>query len=189
MAVDDQAGESGPAVAIGIVVEGADVGEWQATARSAAGGDFGHHGKTPFLFIFIVGHNSALVLFGNCWRRVKFSLEVQLRPKTFSKSRPDSVEPLRVGVEDVLDTRGSSGNPPIAAGVDEAGGPGGPGAVDVHPAVADQHRFGGPGAQALQGFPHRLRCGLARSMRGGADHRLEVPAQAEIGQQLLAQFL
>jgi hypothetical protein len=76
MAVDDQAGESGPAVAIGIVVEGADVGEQLAAARSAAGGDFGNHGKTPFLFVFIVGHNSALALFGNCWLRVKFSLEV-----------------------------------------------------------------------------------------------------------------
>jgi hypothetical protein len=72
MAVDDQAGKSCPAVAIGIVVEGADVGEQLAAARSAAGGDFGHHGKTPFLFVFIVGHHSALALFGNYWRRVKF---------------------------------------------------------------------------------------------------------------------
>jgi hypothetical protein len=54
------AGVEVAAVAIGLVVEGADLGQRLAAARSAASGDCGHHGKTPFLFGFVDGHNSAL---------------------------------------------------------------------------------------------------------------------------------
>jgi hypothetical protein len=50
-AVDGTVGESSPALAVGFVVEGTDLGDQHLAAATVTSGDFATHGKTPFCLL------------------------------------------------------------------------------------------------------------------------------------------